>query len=598
MDGYDINKLSISLTSNALPGPHTSWQNRTKSHGMRTSVLYIAGSAADPIARKSRKTEKLPRLSQNEIPNLCRNRVCEVSFGAGSGELQLHIPIVILRPLVPAQTEENHIIQFRPSAHRIMAGLFKHEQESHGDHAAPGRGALATGVLAKARQGAAKKLAKPATLTFPLKAGEGSIEMPRQTETPEGASVAPNPVGGFARRVSSKDEICQPSPSASTSTRPPIQSPASRSQEGSAKTGEPTAVNRAAVKITALTREARDELEALRNISREVKTSVCEKLQRIAELALRLEESRSRHILEVEREKTKRARDLEEAERRLQKTTEHHLDRCLRVETAVANMAADIKRTQDAIDRMDIPNKLEGLRKTLEVKPTTYAAAAAKPKLQAAAKPQVPGPKIAATHTLIVRPDAPTTPATRWSKPSGVSKPEPSLPLVIIRDVLKVNSDEQIIESLKRQNGHTTEGLDWGKVEARVRYRRRARNPLECHPVLEVSPALYTRLIKAGFVYVGLQRRPVWDQSPLVQCSRCLGFGHSKKYCRELNDKCAHCGGDHTGPLCPGRKAAQPPKCINCTRAGCEDVAHSAFSQECGVRTKWDAIARTKVAYC
>ncbi|GBP97452.1 hypothetical protein EVAR_61159_1 [Eumeta japonica] len=59
------------------------------------------------------------------------------------------------------------------------------------------------------------------------------------------------------------------------------------------------------------------------------------------------------------------------------------------------------------------------LRKTLEIKPTTYAAAAAKPKLQAAAKPQVPGPKIAAAHTLSSRPDAPTTPVTRWSKPSG-----------------------------------------------------------------------------------------------------------------------------------------------------------------------------------
>ncbi|GBP92210.1 hypothetical protein EVAR_84167_1, partial [Eumeta japonica] len=418
--------------------------------------------------------------------------------------------------------------------------------ESYGDHAAPGRGAPSKGRRGgwqvgnwrPGKAGSGEKLAKPATLTFPLEAGEGSIEMPRQTETPEGASVAP--VGGFAKRVSP----CQPSPSAFTSTRPPIQSPASRSQEGSAKTGEPTAANRAAVKITALTREARDELEALRNISREVKTSVCEKLQRIAALALSLEESRSHHILEVEREKTKRARDLEAAEKRLQKTTEHHLDRCLRVETAVANMAAEIKRTQDAIDRMDIPNKLEGLRKTLEIKPTTYAAAAAKPKLQAAAKPQVPGPKIAAAHTLIVSSrcanhtsdqvvkairevvdaremgvgvdrvrkarnqkvvltcvsdDAIKRIETRIktkSKDLQVSKPEPSLPLIIIRDVLKVNSDAQIVESLKRQNGHTTEGLDWGKVEARVRYRRRARNPLECHPVLEVSPALYTRLIK------------------------------------------------------------------------------------------------------
>ncbi|GBO98768.1 hypothetical protein EVAR_252_1 [Eumeta japonica] len=397
--------------------------------------------------------------------------------------------------------------------------------------------------------------------------------MPRQTE---GTSVALEAVGGFARRVSLKDEICRPSPSASTtlgrqySRRP-------QGREGS-QTPEP-AVNRAAC---------------------------------IAELALHLEESRSRHILEVEREKTKRARDIEEAERRLQKATEHHLDRCLRVETAVANMAADIKRTQDAIDRMDIPNKLEGLRKALEVRPTTYAAAAAKPKLQMAAKPDqvvkairevvdarekgVGVDRVRKTRNQKVvltcaSDDAIKRIETRIkikSKDLQVSKPEPSLPLVIIRDVLKVNSDQQIIESLKRQNGHATEGLDWGKVEARV----------ECHPVLEVSPALYTRLIKAGFVYVGLQRRPVWDQSPLVQCSRCLGFGHSKKYCREQNDKCAHCGSDHTGPLCPGRKAAQSPKCINCTRACCEDVAHSAFSQECGVRAKWDAIARTKVAYC
>ncbi|GBP92816.1 hypothetical protein EVAR_57328_1 [Eumeta japonica] len=416
-------------------------------------------------------------------------------------------------------------------------------------------------------KGAQRRVA--ATLTFPLEAGEGSIEMPRQTETPEGASVAP--VGGFAKRVSP----CQPSPSAFTSTRPPIQSPAS-----SASLRSPLASKSLAPTTFWRWNGRRPRgLATLRRLRNDCK-----------------------------------------------KTTEHHLDRCLRVETAVANMAAEIKRTQDAIDRMDIPNKLEGLRKTLEIKPTTYAAAAAKPKLQAAAKPQVPGPKIAAAHTLIVSSrcanhtsdqvvkairevvdaremgvgvdrvrkarnqkvvltcvsdDAIKRIETRIktkSKDLQVSKPEPSLPLIIIRDVLKVNSDAQIVESLKRQNGHTTEGLDWGKVEARVRYRRRARNPLECHPVLE--------------------RRPVWDQSPLVQCSRCLGFGHSKKWCREQNDKCAHCGGDHTGPTCPDRKAAQPPKCINCTRAGCEDVAHSALSQECGVRAKWDAIARTKVAYC
>ncbi|GBP90774.1 hypothetical protein EVAR_102456_1 [Eumeta japonica] len=99
----------------------------------------------------------------------------------------------------------------------------------------------------------------------------------------------------------------------------------------------------------------------------------------------------------------------------------------------------------------------------------------------------------------------------------------------------KVNSDEDIVRSLRTQNRHLSEGLDWDKVRARVCYRRRARNDLECHPVLEVSPELYHRLIKAG-LYTWLQRRPVWDQSPLVQCSRCLGYGHGKRYCKEVSE--------------------------------------------------------------
>ncbi|GBP96817.1 hypothetical protein EVAR_85574_1 [Eumeta japonica] len=136
-----------------------------------------------------------------------------------------------------------------------------------------------------------------------------------------------------------------------------------------------------------------------------------------------------------------------------------------------------------------------------------------------------------------------------------------------------------------------------GKGQARVCYRRRARNDLECHPVLEVSPELYHRLIKPAS-YTGLQRRPVWDQSPLVQCSRCLGYGHGKRYCKEVSERCAHCGGEHTGVTCRARKDGEPPKCVNCTKAGCEDTAHGAFSSECGVRAKWDDMARSKVAYC
>ncbi|GBP33423.1 hypothetical protein EVAR_6771_1 [Eumeta japonica] len=80
------------------------------------------------------------------------------------------------------------------------------------------------------------------------------------------------------------------------------------------------------------------------------------------------------------------------SEKRLRKTTELHLDRCLRVETNVESMAAEAKRTQ----------------------------AAAKPRMREAAKPQVSGLMTTAAHTLIVSSRCVNYRVNRWSKPSGM----------------------------------------------------------------------------------------------------------------------------------------------------------------------------------
>ncbi|GBP35531.1 hypothetical protein EVAR_17392_1 [Eumeta japonica] len=45
---------------------------------------------------------------------------------------------------------------------------------------------------------------------------------------------------------------------------------------------------------------------------------------------------------------------------------------------------------------------------------------------------------------------------------------------------------------------------------------------------------------------------------------------------------------DHVGTRCQCRSAREGSKCINCTKAGREDIEHRAFSAECGVRHKWD----------
>lgn len=182
----------------------------------------------------------------------------------------------------------------------------------------------------------------------------------------------------------------------------------------------------------------------------------------------------------------------------------------------------------------------------------------------------------------------------------NVEEAPPRNPLIEIRDVLAANTDEQILQSLRTQNKHLTGTLDMRtEMEtARVRYRMPARNPLQRHVVLEVSPLLWRCLTEAGRIYIGLQHRWVRDRSPLVQCSRCLGYGHPRRMCSSKEVSCAHCGGAHMRADCPNRTAM--PSCTNCVRANHAESAsaHVAFSDDCPERRKWDAIARSRVAYC
>lgn len=182
-----------------------------------------------------------------------------------------------------------------------------------------------------------------------------------------------------------------------------------------------------------------------------------------------------------------------------------------------------------------------------------------------------------------------------------VEEAKPRMPLVEIRNVLAFNTDEEIVQSINKQNPHITGALDVTEKTAKVRFRRKARNPLEEHIVLEVSPKLWRKLTEAGKLYVGMQRREVVDRSPLVQCSACLAYGHTRRLCQEQGDTCAYCAAKHERGKCEARQRAEPPLCVNCAGApgGQGEVgAHTAFSEECPARRKWDAIARSRVAYC
>lgn len=171
-------------------------------------------------------------------------------------------------------------------------------------------------------------------------------------------------------------------------------------------------------------------------------------------------------------------------------------------------------------------------------------------------------------------------------------------PLVILRDVFKYNSDEDVLSALRNQNKHII--LDGKKEDSKleIAYKKHTRNPLTNHVILRVSPKIWQRIVEAGSVLIDLQRVRVADQSPLVQCSLCLGYGHGRRFCKETIEKCSHCGGPHLKTNCADWLAGVAPVCCNCTHAKMNKVDHSAFSQECTIRRKWEALARATIAYC
>ncbi|KAG6439250.1 hypothetical protein O3G_MSEX000616 [Manduca sexta] len=171
-------------------------------------------------------------------------------------------------------------------------------------------------------------------------------------------------------------------------------------------------------------------------------------------------------------------------------------------------------------------------------------------------------------------------------------------PLVVMKDVLNFHTDDEVISALKLQNKNILGKIDTNKMRMEVKYRKRTRNPLMSHFVLKVSPEVWQTLTEAGAVHIDIQRIRVADQSPIVQCTKCLGFGHGRKFCKATLDVCSHCGGPHMRTECADWLAAVAPTCCNCVKAKIDDANHNAFSQECPVWRRWDTIARSSVNYC
>ena len=94
--------------------------------------------------------------------------------------------------------------------------------------------------------------------------------------------------------------------------------------------------------------------------------------------------------------------------------------------------------------------------------------------------------------------------------------------------------------------------------------------------VIEVSPEVHRRLLASARIYLRFSACKFVDHIRVLQCYRCMSFGHMAKDCKST-PTCGHCSDSHETTDCKNK--TQTPRCCNCIRlikkTAC-DTEHSA----------------------
>ncbi|XP_011171106.1 uncharacterized protein LOC105203880 [Solenopsis invicta] len=93
--------------------------------------------------------------------------------------------------------------------------------------------------------------------------------------------------------------------------------------------------------------------------------------------------------------------------------------------------------------------------------------------------------------------------------------------------------------------------------------------------IIEVSPEIHVQLLKDELIFVNYSVCKVADYVKVLQCFKCLAFGHFARHCK-FPPLCGHCADGHKSRDCASR--ARNPMCGNCKRwLPHEKRSHSAL---------------------
>jgi hypothetical protein len=175
-----------------------------------------------------------------------------------------------------------------------------------------------------------------------------------------------------------------------------------------------------------------------------------------------------------------------------------------------------------------------------------------------------------------------------------VERPKRKLPALLVMFVPKEIEDEAIRDKILQQN-------NLSHIEFPVLNIKFTKRTFEDSRHVEVSPNIRRELVALQKIKRHWNMCKVVDFVVVTRCLKCLGFGHTTRFCQN-RQKCSRCAEDHHWKECGHQN---PIRCSNCLKANSYNkdeskkinTSHSVFSKECPRMRRIESVIISKTDY-
>lgn len=176
-------------------------------------------------------------------------------------------------------------------------------------------------------------------------------------------------------------------------------------------------------------------------------------------------------------------------------------------------------------------------------------------------------------------------------------------PMFIVKGVNSEISPDELKSIIINQNDFIKSSIK-DHNDLTFKFKRPNRNNKLYNAVFMTTPHIWRDIFKSEKLNVDHQRLHFEEFIPLLQCFKCLSYGHTRKFCTNSDTLCSHCSeSGHEFKDCPVKKDLSKVTCYHCktfaekSKGSSDKIKHSATSDICPRKQSMVVRTRSRVDY-